>query len=223
MPRAAFALLFALPALAACATRQTPEATVVVEAPPEPPTWIKSATAADQAALAALRGRFAAARAAVPRRLAARLRAESALADPYRALPMPQLPPGPYHCRLVRFGGRARFATFKPDFCNVDAGEANAAFTKQTGANLPEGWIYPDSETRQVFLGTLRREGEAGGRRYGDDPARDIAGVIERVSPFRWRLILTRAGDGATLDLYELVPVTPLVPGAPAAVPDAEG
>ena len=49
--------------------------------------------------------------------------------------------------------------------------------------------------------------------------SQDVAGVIERVSPFRWRLVLTRAGKGALLDVYELVPVTPEVPGAAPAVP----
>ena len=38
----------------------------------------------------------------------------------------------------------------------------------------------------------------------------------------RWRLVLTQAGNGALLDIYELVPVTPLVPGAKPAVPAPE-
>ena len=134
---------------------------------------------------------------------------------------LPQLPPGPYYCRLLRFGGRPRFATFKPDFCYVEAGTDALAFTKQTGENLPEGWIFPDGDTRQIFLGTFRREGEPGGKHYGDDPVHDIAGIVERVSPFRWRLILTRAGGDAALELYELVPVPPEVPGAKPAVPES--
>ncbi|RZM36073.1 MAG: DUF4893 domain-containing protein, partial [Sphingomonas sp.] len=34
----------------------------------------------------------------------------------------------------------------------------------------------------------------------------------------RWRMVLSRAGGGALLDVYELVPVTPKVPGAMPAV-----
>ena len=82
--------------------------------------------------------------------------------------------------------------------------------TKQTGENLPGGWLHADSDRRLVFLGTLREKGETAAPPYGGAPARDIAGVVERVGPFRWRLVLTRAGKGALLDLYELVPVAPV-------------
>jgi len=215
------ALAMAATMLAGCAAR-TPVAVALAPAPvaatPEP-AWAGLASADDQTALAALPARFVRARAAVPRRFAAKVSAEGALLDPATAEPLPQLPPGPYLCRLVRFGGKQQFRTFAPDYCYVDAAEASLSFTKQTGANLPEGYIYPDSDTRQVFLGTFRTAGDPAGRGYGKDPARDIGGIVERVAPFRWRLLLTRAGQGATLDLYELVPVPPSVPGAPGTTP----
>lgn len=231
MRRAATILFALLPGLAAalagCATTGTrgPKTAGAVLDQPE---WTGIASSADHARLAALPQVFEQARASVPRTRAKLLAAEAALVDPAAAQLAPELPPGPYHCRLVRFGGKARFATFKPDFCYVEtgqtaAGKSGVSFTKQTanqaGGTLPEGWIYPDGERRQVFLGAIKRKGETAGRRYGDDPGHDLAGVIERVSPFRWRLILARADGGATLDLYELVPVTPQVPGAKAAVP----
>ena len=234
--RRAATILFALtPALAGmlggCAT--TAAGRVSVKAPAavvEPqPEWAGLATPADYARLTALPKLFAQARAAVPGTRAKLLAAETALVDPAAAQLAPELPPGPYHCRLVRFGGKARFTTFKPDFCYVEtaqtaAGKSGMSFTKQTasqGGTLPEGWIYPDGERRQVFLGATKRKGDTTARRYGDDPGHDLAGVIERVSPFRWRLVLARAEAGATLDLYELVPVTPTVPGAKATVPGA--
>lgn len=230
MRRAATILFALLPALAGCATTGTrgpKPATAVVEQQPE---WAGVATAVDTARLAALPQVFAQARAAVPKARARLVTAEAELVDPAAAQLAPELPPGPYHCRLVRFGGKARFATFKPDFCYVEttpnaAGRNGVSFTKQTashaGGILPEGWIYPDGERRQVFLGAIKRKGETAARRYGDDPGHDLAGVIERVSPFRWRLILSRAEGGGTLDLYELVPVTPQVKGATAAIPGA--
>ncbi len=93
------------------------------------------------------------------------------------------------------------------------------SFTKQTGQNLPGGWLHPDTPGRLVFLGAVPPPGGKAAPLYGVHPAQDLAGVVERVSPFRWRLVLTRAGRGALLDIYELVPVTPAVPGATPAVP----
>ncbi|WP_375403141.1 DUF4893 domain-containing protein [uncultured Sphingomonas sp.] len=213
MRRAAFALALSL-VTGACATR--PLAVVDVEPVVEAielKEWEKTVTPADRARLAALPEQWRRARAVVPRRAARKLAAEGPLVDPAVALDLPTPPPGPYHCRLVRFGARAGIATFPPDFCYVETSAGGLSFTKQTGGNLPQGWLHEDSAKREVFLGT------AGPGRYGDDPARDVAGVVERVSPFRWRLALTRAGRGSVLDVYELVPVTPEVPGAKPAVP----
>lgn len=221
MRRAALLLALSLPPLAGCAIRSTPPpataASVTVGV--EPQGWETSATPAGRASIAALPALWDRARAAVPRRLAAKLKQEGPLVEPGAALEAPTLPPGPYHCRLVRFGGRAGLASFAPDFCYVEVSKDSLAFTKQTGTNLPSGWLFPDTDHRQVFLGTFKAPGTAPAARYGDDPARDVAGVVERVAPFRWRLVLTRAGQGAMLDVYELVPVTPIVPGATLAVP----
>lgn len=68
------------------------------------------------------------------------------------------------------------------------------------------------------IAGSLRPSADRSAAAYGTDFTRDVAGVVERVGAFRWRLVLTRAGV-ATLDIYELVPVTPRVPGAVPAVP----
>ncbi|MFT3977810.1 MAG: hypothetical protein QM688_11960, partial [Sphingomonas bacterium] len=65
------------------------------------------------------------------------------------------------------------------------------------------------------------RAGETGAKRYGDDPARDLVGLVERVSSFRWRLILDRtSARTGTIDIYELVPVPPEVKGAKPMVPN---
>jgi hypothetical protein len=209
-------ILFSLPA---CATRVPMPVVAIEEAVPEPTGWRATASPEDRARLAMLPLMWTRARAAVPRRQLGKLRAETELVEPAAALALPAPPPGPYRCRLIRFGGRAGLATFPPDFCYVDGGDKGVSFTKQTGSNLPGGWLHADTATRQVFLGSLRAAGAEGAPGYGDDPAQDVAGVVERVSPFRWRLVLTRGGRGALLDVYELVPVPPEVPGATPAVP----
>jgi hypothetical protein len=219
MSRAALALAAIPLALAACAPQRVRPVVVVEAPPPQPIGWRATASEADQMRIAGLPQLWTRALAAVPRRARTKLLAETKLVDPTAALELPAPPPGPYRCRLLRFGGRAGFQTFAPDFCYVDGDDKGVSFTKQTGSNLPGGWLHADTPTRQVFLGSLPKAGTTGVPRYGDDPVQDIAGVVERVSPFRWRLVLTRAGKGALLDVYELVPVPPEVPGATPAVP----
>ncbi|MES2056193.1 MAG: DUF4893 domain-containing protein [Pseudomonadota bacterium] len=200
---------------AGCATTRN-HTSVVVEASAQPSGWESVATPEDLVRLEALPSRWAAARAAVPKRLASKLAAEGPLVQPDAALDLPALPPGPYRCRLLRFGGRAAFTSFAPDFCYVEGDTKSLSFTKQTGTILPGGWVYADTNKRQVFLGTFRNGAEKIAPSYGHDPERDVAGVIERVGPFRWRFVLAHAGKGALLDLYELVPVPPTGPGSPA-------
>lgn len=196
-----------------------PKPIVTLEEPPLAKTWQGIITERDQIDIDRLPALWDRARAAVPARLRKRMADEGALLDPKAAQQLPAMPPGPYHCRLVRLGGRAGFATFKPDFCYVDGDAQRQSFTKQDGENLPGGWLFDDGTTRQIFLGARRRSVQAPVPPYGVDPMRDVVGVVERVSPFRWRLVMPRAGKGALLDIYELVPVTPAVPDAPPAVP----
>ena len=42
---------------------------------------------------------------------------------------------------------------------------------------------------------------------YGDDPRRNMAGVLERVGPFRWRLVIPWPLNGAKIEVFELTPV----------------
>ena len=48
---------------------------------------------------------------------------------------------------------------------------------------------------------------------YGEDPKRDMAGVFERIAPFRWRLVIPWPQSTSKLDVFELTPVA-LQPGA---------
>ncbi len=40
-----------------------------------------------------------------------------------------------------------------------------------------------------------------------DDPKRDMAGVFERIAPFRWRLVIPWPQSGAKIQVFELTPV----------------
>ena len=42
---------------------------------------------------------------------------------------------------------------------------------------------------------------------YGENPKRDMAGIFERIAPFRWRLVIPWPQDGAKLNVFELTPV----------------
>lgn len=208
--------------LAGC-TVTKPQATVEIEpvAAPAPPaqTWQGMISLHDQEAINTLPAQWKRALDAVPKSRHSALAAEGALLDPDAALELPALPPGPYHCRLVRLGGSTGLITYKPDFCYVEGDTQRQSFTKQDGNRLFGGWLFDDGTRRTVFMGSVRANKNSVAPAYGTYPLRDVAGVIERVSPFRWRLILTRAGKGALLDVYELVPVTPIVPNAKPAVP----
>lgn len=221
MARAALAFASMTLVLAGCAGR-TPRPVAVVEpgAPVVTPTgWQALATPMDQQRLAALPAMWQRAVAGVPARGRRAMTAESELVDPDAALELPAPPPGPYRCRLVRFTPRVGVRSFAPDFCYIDGDNDKLSFTKQTGGNLPGGWLFPDGPKRLVFLGALPLAGQKEVPLYGKHPTQDVAGVVERVSAFRWRLTLARAGRGSVLDMYELVPVPPAVPGATPAVP----
>jgi hypothetical protein len=221
MRRMALALVL-LSVLGACtgggAHPKSAGATAIVEVAPDA-AWKAVATPADRLRIDALPGLWGHAIAGLRKPARTILASEGALLDPAGAKDLPALPPGPYRCRLLRFDARGGLVGFKPDFCVVTGDAKGIALTKQTGSNLPGGWLHPDGDHRLIFLGGVRGAAEDVPPAYGTDAATDVAGVVERIDAFRWRLTLTHAGKGALLDVYELVPVTPEVPGATPAVP----
>jgi hypothetical protein len=64
-----------------------------------------------------------------------------------------------------------------------------------------------DDPNRMIFLGSLALGDEKEPLAYGGDPQRDMAGVFERVAPFRWRLVIPWPQSGAKLQVFELTPV----------------
>jgi hypothetical protein len=113
---------------------------------------------------------------------------------------------------VIRIGqsqGRgAAYAAFKPFFCNVGVNEEQLSITKQTGSERPAGYLWEEQgrSSRLFFLGSLALGSEDAPLAYGDDPSRDMAGVFERVAPFRYRLVIPRPRGISKLDVIELVP-----------------
>lgn len=214
----------ALAQLPACAPRPPgpapaapPPAAVEIIEDPVPVDWEAVVTTADRERLARADAAWADGLAAASRRFGTALREEAELLDPAVALPRPDLPPGPYSCRVIKLGGRrAAYATFRPFDCYVEAEGALLTMVKQTGTKRPAGRLWADGGSRLVFLGALGGTGDAAPPAYGEDPARDLAGYVERVAPFRWRLSVPWPQDGGSLDVYELIPVPP-APGGPRA------
>ena len=137
---------------------------------------------------------------------------EGKLLDPAAAQARPAPTPGSYRCRLVtlgRDGGKEpAFEKFKPFFCYIGIEDELFTIVKQTGSQRPAGRLWEDdSTTRLIFLGSLALGNEEEALAYGDDPKRDMAGVFERIEPFRWRLVIPYPQDGAKLDVFELTPV----------------
>lgn len=208
----------ALAALAACAgtgaAPENPAAVSVAAAEPEL-VWRGIAREEDERRIDDVAGAWKAALAEAGRSRAFRglLEDEGELLDPAVALPRPAPPPGPYFCRVTKLGnGEGRgppFVSYQPFFCYVEAEGELLTIVKQTGSERPAGRIYPDSdETRLIFLGTLALGNEEEPLAYGDDPKRDMAGIVERVGPFRYRLVIPYPRHDSTMDVFELVPVT---------------
>ncbi len=199
-------------ALSGCATlHQRPRARPmgIVEKPVS--AWRDSIKLPDAAAIDAMPARWVAARARVGKRAAGAIAAQGALLGG-PALDHPAPSPGPYRCRLVRLGaGGVRSFPATTCFIGGDPGEM-LSFTRAGGSDAPGGWLYPDDvTTRYVFLGARQMRPGTSSLAYGKDATRNMAGVVERIGNFRWRLTIPGAAD--TLDVYDL---TPLANAAPA-------
>lgn len=145
-------------------------------------------------------------------RFAAAIKDEGPLLDPAAALERPTPPPGRYQCRVIKLGkapgSSPPFLSFPPYFCYLEADGPLTTLVKETGSERPTGRLWEDGDTRLVFLGAMVRGDETRPRAYGEDPRRDLAGIVERVGPFRWRLIMPWPHGKSVLDVIEMVPFT---------------
>lgn len=205
--------LFALVSgLSACTPARKP---MMSAAAPDAPAskadaWKQVAEDADELRIATLRKMWSEALEQARKSNARAVREEGKLLDPDAALPRPAPTPGSYYCRLVKLGrAKARgpaLEKFKDFFCYVDVEGELLTVVKQTGDTRPAGRLWEDDEpNRLIFLGSLARAAEKP-RAYGDDARRDMAGVLERIAPFRWRLVVPTSEGNSKLDIYELRP-----------------
>ncbi|WNO52331.1 DUF4893 domain-containing protein [Stakelama saccharophila] len=199
--------------LAGCANMASRTDTVepVSAAAIEETGWRATIRPDDEARLAELDRIWSDALALAEKHKAASLEKEAPFTQADGALDHPALPPGSYRCRVIRLGAYANrrgFESFPPFFCYVKSdGPEHLSFLKQTGTDLPAGWLYHDEDAnRLVFLGAQQDAPGENSLGYGAQPDRDIAGVVERVGPFQWRLVVPHS-DPDGLDIYALTPV----------------
>jgi Domain of unknown function (DUF4893) len=214
--RARIAALIGVALLAGCAAR--PKAppgvrpSVEVEAPLKSEEWKRLATAADQDRLARLDSAWQQALTEAGKSFGGEIRKEGVLLKPAAALPRPAPTPGSYNCRLIKLGqatAKTRaYESFKPFFCYVEVEGNLLTIVKQTGSQRPAGRLWEDDDpNRLIFLGSLALGDEEQPLAYGDDPKRDMAGVFQRIAPFRWRLVIPWPQSTSKLDVFELTPV----------------
>jgi hypothetical protein len=206
----------AVASLAGCATKpKLPPGvrpTVSVGAPPKADVWKAVATDADEYRIDRLGLAWQEALAEAKKTNPGDVRREGKLLLPRAALPRPAPTPGSYNCRLIKLGKATRtaraFESFKPFFCYVEVEGELLTIVKQTGSQRPAGRLWEDDDpTRLVFLGSLALGDEQQPVAYGDDPRRDMAGVLERIGAFRWRLVIPWPQSTSKLDVFELTPV----------------
>ncbi len=205
----------ALALLAGCETqsRDQPRPVVSVEGPSKADAWMQIASPEDRQRLANVTGAWAAGLGDARKAgFTTAVREEAALLKTDAALPRPAPTPGSYNCRMVRLGatgrGKPAFEKFKPFLCYVEVEGDLLTIVKQTGSNRPAGRLWEDeNETRLIFLGSLALGTEDAPLAYGENPKRDMAGIFERIAPFRWRLVIPWPQDGAKLNVFELTPV----------------
>ena len=139
---------------------------------------------------------------------AAGLDADPGLFDPDRVIQGAALQPGAYRCRMHRLGGIGPHA--RPLLsgawtgCRVDESGSVRHFVTD-GDQRTSGNLFDSTDSRTVFLGTLALGDEDRPMRYGRDARRDMAGLVERIGPARWRLVLPYPGFQSTLDVMEIV------------------
>ena len=185
---------------------------VEVGAPLKSEAWRGVATDADQDRLARLGIAWSEALAEAKKSNPGDVRREGNLLMPRAALPRPAPTPGSYFCRLIKLGragakGRS-YESFKPFYCYVEVEGDLFTIVKQTGSQRPSGRLWEDDDvTRYVFLGSLALGEEDAPAGYGENPKRDMAGVLERIGPFQWRLVIPWPQSTSKLDVFELTPV----------------
>lgn len=119
--------------------------------------------------------------------------------------------PGAYRCRTIKIGARNKGGLAFVDYpffrCSVELTPGgDLILTKTTGSQRTRGLLYPDTDSRLVFIGAQAwGDDETTFPAYGDQPVRDQVGVLERIGPTRWRLVIPWPTLESKLEILELV------------------
>ena len=130
------------------------------------------------------------------------------LADPDHSIAEPELPDGDYRCSTIKMGtqGRALLTYVAYPYFRCRVSDGGVRLTKIDGSQRLTGRIYPDTDARGIFLGTMSLGDEERSYAYGRDRARDMAGVVERIDANRWRIAFPFPAYESVVDVLELVP-----------------
>ena len=137
--------------------------------------------------------------------------AEGALLEPNAALENPAMLLGDFRCRVIKLGagagGSRSYSADAGGLCRIANEGAVLSFVKLDGMQRPSGFIYSDDDHRLIFLGSLAMGDERRALDYGADTHRNLAGLVERIGPRHWRIVLPRPSFESILDVIDLVPV----------------
>lgn len=88
----------------------------------------------------------------------------------------------------------------------IGIGAGYLTLATPNGLQRANGNIYPNSDRRQIFLGTVALGDETRTLAYGIDATRNMAGALERIELRRWRILLPDPAFESILDVIELTP-----------------
>jgi hypothetical protein len=118
--------------------------------------------------------------------------------------------PGTYRCRTIKLGsesgGTLAYVAYPFFRCSVELTPGgDLILTKTTGSQRTRGLLYPDTDSRLVFVGAQAwGMDETGYPAYGQQHERDQVGVLERVGPQRWRMVVPWPRVESKLEILEL-------------------
>jgi hypothetical protein len=184
--------------------------------PPKPAIsdWRAVVTAADRDRLAKWRTAWMA---GIDKATAAgsgpQIATQGMLLKPDLALKTAELGPGEYKCRVIKMGAQSKgllnYVAYPAFTCRITADGPLLRFAKIDGSQRPVGTIYPDDGQRMIFLGALMLGDETRPLPYARDAERDMAGIVERVGPARWRIAFPYPRWESLIDIIELTPKGP--------------
>lgn len=176
-------------------------------------SWRQVASADDASNLGRLDEAWRLARAeAEEKGFARQVEALGPLVDPNAAQASRLQPaPGTYRCRTIKIGsqngqglGYVEYPFFR---CSVELTPGgDLILSKTTGSQRTRGLLYPDTDSRLVFIGAQAwGPDESGFPQYGQQRERDQVGVFERIGPDRWRMVVPWPRVESKLEILELV------------------